>query len=447
MHTITACASSYNVITISNCSVTLWDALKFEVLNMQEEDLAEEALQCLKAIAVKLSEGVDSTEASTHLDRYFKPILKECLEHLQEPTHKQAKPAGRILLISGSASPVTLYIIVKGVLPYLMTLFEDAESITNKRALLEILNQVLESALVVYGTWNTPIAATKIENPLNPFKDQFFEINSRALMSVAAEEVSFRIVALRVLLHLSLLQGFLQNNEIGMIVQYLDEIILGQDPNGREDLKREAIQALARISRLKPNLIMDITVPAFMARLPDIDAPERKDYMTTLEALAQLSVEKHVSDTLLRRLLSKLDAVLPNKPPLAYPQAILSTLDFILSQKDLSSDENLLFYHEKLTVNLSTRVALAALGQGDVTALNEDSTLEIIGRMTTKIIRALDTHKQNSVAFQAYTLFLGDSMFKPIPTRKSATDRERLTLILTTSSLAGVDSRVRFSMM
>ena len=53
-----------------------------------------------------------------------------------------------------------------------------------------------------------------------------------------------------------------------MVVQYLDEIILGGDPNGRDDLRREAISALTQISKFKPTFIMDIPLPAFMAQLP-----------------------------------------------------------------------------------------------------------------------------------------------------------------------------------
>ena len=362
MQTITACASSYSVTTVSSYSVTLWDSLKFEILNAQEEDLAEEALVSLQAIAIRLSRGLDSTDPKTPLARYLRPITKECNEQLHEPQQKQAKPAGQILSALGIASAVAFYLIVKTVIPPLNTLYQDADSIGKRRALLEVLVQIMDSAIAIYGTPSILAPARTIENPLEPFKDRLFELTSQALMSTAADEVSFRVVALKAVLRLCLLRKYLQDNEIGMAVQYFDEIVLVEDPSGKDDLKKEAIRALVELSRIKPNLIMDITFPAFMSKLPDSSLSESQDYLITLEGLAQLSVEKFVSDTLIRRLLNRLDVVLQNDGSSAYPRAILSTLHYVLSQRDLPQDPNLGSYHEKIVVGLTNRVVLASTG-------------------------------------------------------------------------------------
>ena len=441
MQTISACASSYGLTAVSNYSITLWDSLKFEILNAQEEDLAEEALKSLQAIAIRLSRGLDSTDPKKPLANYLRPIIKECNEQLREPTHKQAKPAGQILGALGTSSPVAFTRVVKDVLPPLETLYQDADSIAKQRALLEVIVQFLDSAMALYGTPSNSSPPTALENPLDPFKDRLFELNSRALMSTAAEEVSFRIVALKILLRLCMLRKYLQNNEIGMVVQHFDEIVLGGDPNGRDDLKKEAIQALVEISRFKPNLIMEITFPAFMARLPDSCTSNDSGYLVTLEGLAQLSIDKFVSDTLIRRLLHKLDAVLHSGGSPAYPQAILSTLYYILSQRDLPHDPNLGIYHEQIVVGLISRVVIASAGQGPVTALNEDTSLKILGRLATKIIRALNEHKQKSVAMHLYSLFTEEKQFRPIPFRDHAPPLERSTMILSTSLMAGVTSK------
>ena len=442
MQTIAACALSYGLNTISNYSVTLWDSLKFEILNVQEEDLAEEALGSLQAIATRLSRGLDSTDPKTHLARYLRPITTECNEQLQEPQQKQAKTAGQILSVLGIASPVAFYLIVKAVMPPLNTLYQDADSIPKQRALLEVLVQLLDSALAVYGTPSIPAPSTTIDNPLEPFKDRLFELTSQALMSTAADEVSFRIVALKALLRLSLLRKYLQDSEIGMAVQYFDEIVLTEDPSGKEDLKNESIKALVELSRIKPNLIMDITFPAFIARMPGSGSPDNRNYVTTLEGLAQLSVEKFVSDTLIRRLLNRLDIVLMNKGPPEYPQAILSTLHYVLSQRNLAQDPNIGTYHEKIVVGLITRVILGSTGQAPTTALNEDSTLEILGRLATMIVHALEEHRQNSVAIQIYSLFADEGSFTPVPFRESSPKSQRSTMILSTALMAGVKRSV-----
>lgn len=407
-------------------------------MNVQEEDLAEEALVSLQAIAISLGRGLDFTDPKTPLARYLRPITKECNEQLQEPQHKQARPAGQILSALGIASPVAFFLIVKAVVPSLLTLYQDADSIAKQRALLEVLIQVFDSAIAVYGTPSIPTPITKVENPLEPFKDRLFELNSQALMSSAADEVSFRVVALKALLRLCLLRRYLQDNEIGMVVQYLDEIVLLEDPSGKDDLKREAIQALVELSRIKPNLIMDITFPAFIAKLPDSSPSDDGDYLITLEGLAQLSVEKYVADTLIRRLLNRLDIVLQTEGSSAYPQAILSTLQYVLSQRDLDQDPNLSSYHERVVVGLTSRVVLASVGKAPTTALNEEPTLEILGRLATMIVRALDEHKQKSVALQTYSLFMDESEFVPIPFRDNISKLQMSTMILSTALMAGV---------
>ena len=440
-----ACVKSYGIITISNYSLTLWDTLKFEILNVQEEDLAEEALVVLQTISTRLGHGVDSTGPSTHLARYLRPIIKECNEQFQEPQHKQAKPAGQILGALGISSPVAFYLIVKAVMPPLNTLYQDADSIARQRALLEVLVQILDCAITVYGTPSIPAPPTIIENPLIPFKDRLFELTCQALMSTAADEVSFRVVALKALLRLCLVRNHLQRNEIGMAVQHFDEIVLSEDPSGKEDLKKEAIRALVEISRINPDLVMNITFPAFMAKLPDSSASINHDYLITLEGLAQLSVERFVSDTLIRRLLNRLDVVLQNEGTSDYPRAILSTLDYVLSQRDLLQDSNLSYYHEKIVVGLTSQIIVAAVGQAPLTALNEDATLQILGRLVIRIVRAIGEHKQRSVAMQTYTLFADENIpFVPVPFRQEKVPHsQRSTLLISTALMAGVSKTVR----
>ena len=430
---------------MANYSIILWDSLKYEILNVQEEDLADEALVALRAVAVKLSQGQTSTDAKTPLARYLRPVTKECNEQLQEPQHKQAKPAGQILSSLGTASPVAFYLIVKAALAPMLTLYQDAGGLEKQRAILEVFVQILDSGLAIFGTQSSTDPLPEVENPLNAFKDRLFELFSQALMGTAKEELSFRIVALKGLLRLCTLRKFLQDNEIGLAVQWLDEIVLVDDTNGRDDLRNEAIWALVEVSKVKPSLIMDITFPAFMAKLPDVSPSVNKDYIVTLEGLAQLSVEKAISDTLVRRLLNRLDAVLQHDGPPAYPQAILSTLQYVLSRWDLASDGNLGSYHEKIVVGLIRRTALAAAGHQSKTVLNDETTMRILGRLANPVVRALDSHKQASVAAQIYTLFTNDDEFSPIPFSPESTkltEDHKMTLILSTYLMAGVGREV-----
>lgn len=434
--------SSYSLSVVSNYSATLWDSLKYEILNVQEEELAEEALVALQAIATRLSKGLTSTNQTTHLARYIRPITTECNEQLREPQHKQAKPVGQILSALATSSTVALYLIVRAVVPPLMTLYQDSGNIADQRALLEVLVQLYNAAVALDQTPGTSLSSTDIEHPLASFKDRFLDLFSQALMGTPAEEVSSRVVALTGLLRLCQLRNYLRNNEIGMIVQYLDEIILTEDPAGRGEVRNEAIQALVDLSKLKPDLILEITFPAFMARLPDQSTDEQTNYITTLEALARLSVERSTSDTLIRRLLSKLEGVLQTDGSASYVQALLSTIDFVLSRRNLSEDPNLSSYHEKIVVALVRRAALASFGPGPQ-VLTDALTLEILGRLVGKIIGARDEHLRRSIALETYTLFTEEEApFVPVLYRHHVPEKQRLTMILSAWVLAGVGTAV-----
>ena len=442
LQTISACARSYGLQSISNFAVTLWDSLKFEVLNVQEEQTAEHALGALQSIALRLSRDLNSTDTRTALADYIRPITKECNQQLHEPEHKQAKPAGQILATIAKASPVAFYHVIKASFPILSTVYQAADTIPKQRALLEILVLLLDSAITVYGTPATPAQETNIENPLKPFKDRVFELTCQALMSTAIDEISFRIVALKALLRLSLLRSYLDNNEVGMVVQHCNEITLSEDPMGRDSLKKDAIQALIEISRIQPDLIMNVTFPAFLAKLPDYASPGHFDYLVTLEALAQLSVDRFVAETLIRRLLSRLDVVLSKDGAPAYPRAIISTMYYILTRCQLLSTSNMQVYFEKIVVDLTQKIVCGSIGKAPKTALNEEKTMETMARLATLTIKSLDAHKKKSLALQCYSLFSEDLAFVSIPFRQHADESQMATMILSTAIIAGVTPKV-----
>lgn len=444
LQTIALCASSCGIKELSNYSVSLWESLKYEILNPQEEDLAEEALLALQAIASKLSHRLNSSNQTTALARYLRPIIKECNEQLQEPQQKLAKPAGQILSSLSKASAVALFLVTKAVIPSLLTLFQAAETISKKRALLEVFDQIFDSAVTVQTLNDAIVDDIDMQNPLGPFKDRFFDLACQALMSTSLEEISYRVTAMKLLLRLCSLYHYLEENEIGMVVQYLDGIILLEDPNGRDDVRKEAIQGLVDISRIRPNLIMNISFPEFMARLPDSDSTTKCDYLVILEGLARLSVERTISETLIRRLLSKLDLVIQHNGSSAYLHAILSTLLYVLSQRSIVEDPSINFYFEKIVVCQISRVVLSSTGKAPLTALNEDSAIDLLGRLVNMIIRGAPADKQKLVSLQVYSLFTEKSIFTPIPQREDSSNSQRMTMIISTWLMAAIRPGVSY---
>ncbi|PGH26805.1 hypothetical protein AJ80_01571 [Polytolypa hystricis UAMH7299] len=446
---ITACITAYDPVVVSRYSISIWDSLKFEILNAQEEVLAQDSLCVLQAVTKRLSDLAPPNLQQSTLSQFLKPITNECNEQFREPQQKQAKPAQQILRSLSAASAASLTLITQTVVAPLLTVYQDADGIAKQRALLETLVSLLDSAIDVFGTWKNPNLDVITDNPFTLFQDKLVEIFSQSLMGTARGEVSFRAAALNGLLRLSMLRNILQDNEIGLVVQYLDEILLTETTTDRAELRKEAVRALAEISKCKPRLIIDISFPAFMATLPDSEPESEETYMNTLDCLAQISVEQDVFQTLVRRLLSKLDIILQpgalSKP--AYPRAILLTILYSLTQKGLENDPHLDFYFDKIIIKLCRSVAMAAMEETPAIGLTDSSLLDTLGRLCNLIFRSLSREKQDEACKNVYGLFSTEEGFIPVPFSDKTTARQRQTMILSTYILAGLpkDSQLPYA--
>ena len=417
--------------------------MKFEILNVQEEDLADEALIALKAIAEKLSEGSASFDLRSDLNLYLRPIIKECTEQLEEPEHKQAKPASQILRAISSASIESFAIITKAILPKMHTIYQDASGFARRRALLELFLQFSDVALGFYGAWKSREPSPSVDNPLGPFRDRIFELFCQALMSSPKQEVSFRLVACKGILSLAKIRDFLSDSEFALAVQHLDEIILNEESIGGDLLKTESIRALAQISIAKPNVIMELSFPAFMAKLPDQDTDGSKEYLTILEGLAEISVETEIFETLIRRLLNKLDVALRSGSSPSYAQAILATITYALSKRDVKQYPNLPSLYQKIVVGLITRVVDSASGTETLTSLNDDTALDALGQLAALIVRSSSPETQSDVAQNIYKLYSTSEIFLSAIDNSSPTSSQSQTLILSTYLLAGLNLKTK----
>ncbi|KAJ5899956.1 hypothetical protein N7495_004700 [Penicillium taxi] len=440
LNCLIACIHSYDPDTVSRYSITIWEVLKFEILNAQEEFLSESSLQALNATAKRLAEGVTQVSQDIPLAQYLQPITKECNEQMQEREQKKAKPAQQILKSLASSSVIAFTLIVKTVIAPIFTIYQEADGIAKQKALLETLAVLFQSAIDVFGEWDSRSVDVDLANPLHEYKDQFFEVLGQALMGAAKEEAAFRVTALKGFLSLSNLRDFFQDNEIGLFVQYLNDILLNEDSVGRNGLKEEAISALAKISKHHPRLIMDITFPAFIATLPEDDGKVNTNYLTTLDILAQISTEKDIFETLFRRLFSKLSILLQREQPgsVDYPHAILVTFLWVMEQRQMDADPNVDMYFDKIVVGLCRSVSESTSGKSKNKILNDATILDVLGRLCNLLVRSVSIQKQEQAAENVYKLFSTAPDFVPVPFSKNTTADQERTIILSTYLLAGL---------
>ena len=411
-----ACAEKYAPQTISLYSLTLWDALKFEVLNSEEEDLAEDSLKVLSTIAHQLP--MASEGALTH---YLKPVIKECNEHFEDAPTKQSAAAGRILYAVAKESPNIADTVVKGVLPNLFTLFKNSESISKRRGLIEVLNKIVAAVEKVSSQWlikdedGVIIRDRATSSAIRDFSSESLEVLLRAAMNAPQGEVSFRLYSLQGLAGLIRIRQLLNDSEAGRIVDTCTEIVIREPSQGYDEVKEKAIQTLIEASHHFPGVTGDKAIPAFIAELPDCPEEGIFTYEPALEAFAKLGTEVQIVDTIIVRLKNKVNAALHQGAPRSYILALLTALLYIFTHGSPSQDEGLprMSYFWDLAKPLLEQAI--GLGTSEAKLLSSEACVTILARICNIIVRPQSGHVQNQVYASFERLFESLHADQPTP--------------------------------
>lgn len=433
LQAITASVTEYGPPTIALYSITLWDALKFEILNVQEEDLAQEALNALAAIAKTLSQG-----SSGSLNAYLRPIIKECNEHLEDAPTKQSQASARILHKIAQVSAEVTNILLAGVLPTLFLLFQSADTMAKRRGLLEVLTQLIRANIDVYGSWRIigPAGEQAAKNALIQFRDQALEVMTNGLETAPAKEVSFRLVCLDGLLQLSKARQLLDDEDVGRIIQLLHQVVVQEESYNKDEVKEAAISGLVEVAHQKPQVVVEKAFPAFLAQLPDTDANGASGYLTVLEAFAKLAGEEQIFDTVLLRLKNKFGAAVKQGASSSYIVALLSAMLYALTKGEskLAQSSDNSTYYDDIVLPLLQRASSSDASHPK--AFDDETTLDLVGRICNLIVRTQSTERQNALASEVYTLFRTTPQTDLPPFNVNFTSDSHRTMIVSTHLLA-----------
>ena len=92
----------------------------------------------------------------------------------------------------------------------------------NKRtAILDILNGFLSATETVFVDGEDPETI-----PVSVVKDDLFEVYSKGFLGSSSEERTYKLAALEGFQKLLIIKGILTINEIGIIIQYFDDVVL-----------------------------------------------------------------------------------------------------------------------------------------------------------------------------------------------------------------------------
>ncbi|CAG8494992.1 1280_t:CDS:10, partial [Ambispora gerdemannii] len=432
METLAACAPVYGANALTPYLEDLWDGLKIEIFHSTDDSLESYALDALRSIVSALSSQI--VAQSDPLERFLQPIIKECLENLKEPELKLAKHGGRILKYCAMASDPACNALMSFSMRILLEQYRKSELITQKKAILEVFMQFLEASRTLYGSIDDVIMGDQVDQdfvtPLLAFKDELFEIFSGSLITTN-EYSELRLISLIGLYSMILIRQFLSDNETGIVLQYFNRVILteyDQEIISRCYFRSEALNALANIAHYKPNVVLEISLPTFIAHLPDDADSLQKNtmtmasnkkfatYNTALDALAKFAIEPLLFQVFVDAVIKKLNNIRSETGVVSeYLQALLSALYNILLKKADLKHSDLARYVDILLSRLFAFSVGPTLNNDDQSMDNVFLDLKILERVAaiiSIITRNLDIEEQSNFTSKMCKLFIeGDISF------------------------------------
>ncbi|KAK9345583.1 Dos2-interacting transcription regulator of RNA-Pol-II-domain-containing protein [Lipomyces starkeyi] len=413
--TVIACIENYGGVTVEKHWEEIYNSVKFEVLHEGEEDIPDLVCKLLKTLTATISiRMVRKAAEDSGLDKFLKTATNECYPQITNLESRQAKHAAQLLAAIAEGSFAAHDTIAETTLPGIFRLVDltSAATIAQQKTALEMLILFIESSGNRYGWKGGAISEKSPENGLLMHKDTLFELFCRTFVSTPNEEVSFRLLALQGLVKLSLLQEFLDASELGMVAQYLDDVVL-TDTN--ESLCTSALSSLKELGRVNPDIILNTVFPAFLSQLPDPDIPAsatsqrpRKHYRIILSSLVDLCINKAIYEILTVRLLNKLALVAKEGQDVVFAQSILTTILLVIQRKLTEKDWDLRFFFMTLTPKLISMTFTASVDrdQPQSKIMSHSSVVAVTAKIVNLLVRSVSAEDQSEFAKQICNLYI-----------------------------------------
>ncbi|KAK9236748.1 Dos2-interacting transcription regulator of RNA-Pol-II-domain-containing protein [Lipomyces kononenkoae] len=413
--TIIECIDNYDGLTVEKHCEEIYNSVKFEVLHEGEEDIPDLVCKLLKTLTSTISIGMArKVITDSGLDKFLTASVNECHPQITNLESRQAKPAARLLAAIAEGSFAAYDKIAETTLRSIFSLVDlkSTATIAQQKTALEILILFIESSGNLYGWKTGPMSEMSSGNGLLVHKDALFELFCRAFVSTPKEEVSFRLLALQGLVKLALLHGFLDASELGMVAQYLDDVVL-TDIN--ESLCTSALSSLKELGRVNPDIILNTVFPSFLSQLPDPEisdlAPSqthRKHYRIILSFLADLCINKAIYEILTVRLLNKLARVAKEGENVVYAQSILTAILLVIQRKLTESDWDFRFFFMTLTPRLISMTFTASVDRDKPQSriMCHSSVVSVTAKIVNLLVRSASVEDQSEFAEQICKLYI-----------------------------------------
>ena len=417
----------------------LWDSLKFEIFNAQDNELADEAIEVLRSLSERLHGDVSSKEGNEAYLGFLGLLTKECLDRLKEPQQKQAKAATRILSMLASTSPEAYGNVISNTIAQLVEEYRKAANVEKKLAVLESTSQLVRSTpLADHGA----LQANTEAKTMARFKDDLFSICVATLSESHHESTSLQATALECLSTMCNLKNVLAPAEVRIAVHHFNDVLLLSDDPSKSLLRQRAISGLRTLSTSYPDLIVDETFPTLLSRIFGTENGSNfESYCSNLECLANITIGGRFCDTLVRRLFSRLLDTVQQDTPVRNVEAILSTLNYILATEAVEGTLHIPDYYKRLSELLAIATH-GAVGTQPLGPLNSPGAMVCLGRLALTILRRVDGNAQKKIADHVYSLYEETPILVRQPLDVDLPEPRRQTIVLSTYFLAAAQVKV-----
>lgn len=284
MSALAACIASYPVSVTKQWSSKIWDALKFEIWNGDNEDFIQGALDVLRSTVTSLGKTeYDWESPSTAMTDFVVTAATECRSRFHDSKKLYLVSSGRILNTIASGNPYAFHLVARTILPAMHVMWQDLKLPSEKRMLLTVYNYILDARLV--QPENNPKHALLVTS-FEGFRDGIVEVYFGAMSSIRQEssssDLSFGMAAVQGLVLLFRIPSYLSAVEQGMIIQELNAILFDRHDN---DVCTAVLSSLQKISAMEPETFHDITLTNFIEKLPDTISQDRKRRQNELEVI------------------------------------------------------------------------------------------------------------------------------------------------------------------
>ncbi|KAG9047697.1 hypothetical protein FS837_001661, partial [Tulasnella sp. UAMH 9824] len=397
LQTMSICLPVYGPAVARKFGSTIWDAVKIEIFQPIDAETEKTALEATTALVRTLSPAEETSPSPL-----VATIITECIEILKEPEKSKAQHAIKVLSALLRTTPAIRSLVVADAIPHMMKLYLDPAEAAQRSHIVLQLSNLLLTLREVYAEDNSSTNYAQ-ERLLEAHKDQLIGVISSSL-----KVVDTRMAALSGTLHLVQISGLLTEEELGYLVQHLNELL--EPSSDLQDLKDVLLNLLTTISKTNASLVEQTTLPLLFGNLPDkAPAPdakaERASYQRTLKCLSTLCLQQALFETLVIRLSTKLELVCSEFPPLAegkdenevavlrehsaaYVHALLQTLEDALDFKSASKlDADIPKYLDRLIPRLYALFVEAATSPKPSLALATD--VRLLGVASGVILRVV----------------------------------------------------------